>query len=138
MGTKNRKTQPVKDRLNTNTQVMQQSKNEKVQHFLEEVNMIDSEKSDILNTIRTLIFKHYPKTEEKFMYGGIIFSLNEEHFSGLFVRKNHVSLEFGNGFKMDDPNQLLEGGGKFRRHLKIKSYWEIKSKQVEFFVNQAV
>ena len=39
---------------------------------------------------------------------------------------------------MKDPNKLLEGSGKFRRHLKIKSKEDISNKDVDFFVKQAV
>ncbi len=44
-----------------------------------------------------------------------MFSLDED-FGGLFVRKRHISFEFGKGFLMDDPNKILEGKGKYRRH----------------------
>ncbi len=39
------------------------------------------------------------------MYGGIMFSLDDD-FGGIFVRKNHISFEFGNGFAMDDPDKF--------------------------------
>ena len=114
------------------------SKNEKVQTFLSDLKFIDSEKFDTLIALRKIIFKSHGKAEEKFMYGGILFLLNDEALSGLFVRKNHVSIEFGKGFKLKDPNKLLEGNGKFRRHLKIKCKEDIKNKDVDFFVKQAV
>ena len=117
---------------------MKPFKNKTVQKFLKDIEMMDDEKSKALNAMRDIIFKTYPKTEERIMYGGIMFSLDTEYFAGLFVRKNHISLEFSNGFLMADPNKFLEGSGKFRRHLKIRSKDEIKSKAVEFFVKQAL
>jgi hypothetical protein len=75
--------------------------------------------------------------DESMMYGGIMFSLDED-FGGIFVRKNHISFEFGNGYTMKDPDKLLEGTGKFRRHLKIIAFSDIEDKKVEFFVRQAV
>ena len=116
---------------------MKKSKDEKVQRFLEEIMMFNDEQFNILQKLRELVFKIYPKTNERMMYGGIMFSL-EEDFGGIFVRKNHISFEFVNGFTMKDPDKLLEGAGKFRRHLKIKSSLEIKNKKVEFFIKQAV
>ena len=116
---------------------MKKSKDEKVQGFLEEIMMIDDEKYEILQKLREIVFSNYPKTSERMMYGGIMFSL-EEDFSGIFVRKNHISFEFINGFRMNDPKKLLEGTGKFRRHLKIKSLADIKDMEVEFFVRQSV
>lgn len=67
----------------------------------------------------------------------IILSL-EKDFGGLFVSKNHVSFEFGDGSKMKDPDNFLEGTGKFRRHLKLKSSNDVKDKDVSFFVAQVV
>ena len=117
---------------------MNKSKNEKVQEFLDEIIMFDSDRFDTLNTMRELVFKTYPKTDERIMYGGIMFSLNSEDFGGLFVRKNHISFEFSKGFIMKDPNKLLEGSGEFRRHLKITTKEDVRNKDVNFFVKQDV
>ena len=114
------------------------SKNEKVQNFLDGIMMSDAEKHNSLIEMRKIVFNIYPNTGEKIMYGGILFSLNSEDFSGLFVRKNHISFEFSNGYRMKDPNQFLEGSGKFRRHLKIKTYADIENKDLAFFIKQAV
>lgn len=116
---------------------MKKSKDDKVQKFLEEIMMFNDEQFNILQKLREIVFKIHPKTNERMMYGGIMFTL-EEDFGGIFVRKNHISFEFGNGFTMKDPDKLLEGTGQFRRHLKIKSLLDVKNKKVEFFVKQAV
>ncbi len=117
---------------------MIKSKNEKVRNFIDEILMIDAEKHNSLIEMREIIFKIYPETDERIMYGGIMFSLDSEDFSGLFVRQKHISFEFSKGFLMKDPNQFLEGNGKFRRHLKIKTNADIKNKDVISFVKQAV
>ena len=117
---------------------MKTSKNEKVENFLDKIQMIDGEAFHTLTALRKIIFKNYPKTEERFMYGGIMFSLEAEYFAGVFVRKNHISLEFSKGFLMADPGHFLEGGGKYRRHLKIRSGAEVLSKHVDLFVKQAL
>lgn len=114
------------------------SQNEKVKEFLENLNLIDREKFDILNEMREIVFNVYPNSDEKIMYGGIIFFLNNEMFSGLFVNKGHITMEFSRGFLMDDPNILLEGKGKHRRHLKIKVKEDILNKKTSFFVRQAM
>jgi len=116
---------------------MKKSKNEEVQNFLNGIMMIDAEQYSSLIEMREIVFNIYPETNERIMYGGIIFSLNSEDFSGLFVRQRHISFEFSKGFLMKDPNKFLEGNGKFRRHLKIKTNADIKNKDVIFFVKQA-
>ncbi len=117
--------------------IMVNSRNKKVVQFLEEIKRLDDEQFKILQKLREIVFKIYPTVNERIMYGGIMFSL-EEDFGGIFARKNHVSFEFGSGFALNDPDNLLEGKGKFRRHLKIKSLSDIKDKKVEYFVEQAV
>ncbi len=117
---------------------MKKSKNEEVQNFLNEIKMVDAEKSDTLIEVREIIFNHFPKTDERIMYGGIVFFLNDEMFSGLFLNMNHITLEFSKGFLMEDPNSILEGKGKYRRHLKLLKKEDILSKEVSFFVKQEV
>ena len=123
---------------NSTSKSMKKSENEEVQKFLNEIKMINAEKSDILIEIRQIIFNFFPKTDERIMYGGIVFFLNDEMFSGLFLNKKHITLEFSIGFLMEDPNRILEGKGKYRRHLKILTKEDILKKGVSFFVKQAV
>ncbi|MCD4811129.1 DUF1801 domain-containing protein [bacterium] len=113
------------------------SKNKEVKKFLEDIRMYDDEKFNIIQELRKIVFTNYKEANERMMYGGIMFSL-EDDFGGIFVRKEHISFEFTNGFTMEDKEKILEGTGKFRRHLKIKSLSDIKDKRVNFFVKQAV
>ena len=65
-----------------------------------------------------------------------LYFLLRSAFGGLFVRENHVSFEFVSGVYMNDQHNILEGTGKFRRHLKIRSLADIEDKKVDFFVKQ--
>lgn len=58
--------------------------------------------------------------------------------SGVFAYENHITIEFSRGYLMKDPDAVLEGKGKYRRHLKIRIHEDIKNKDVAFFVKQAV
>jgi len=64
-----------------------------------------------------------------------MFSLEGE-IAGIFSYKNHVSLEFSRGHELSDPEQILEGNGKFRRHIKLQTFEQIKEKQLKFFIAQ--
>lgn len=114
------------------------SKDAKVHEFLNKIKQEDIDKHNILAILRETVFKVYPETKERMMYGGIMFTAKGEDFGGVFVRKNHISFEFGDGVSFDDPNKLLEGTGKHRRHLKIKPGVNILNYDVEFFVKQAI
>lgn len=117
---------------------MNPSNNEKVQIFLNEIQVIDPMKLEMLLELRQIIFDVFPKSEERMMYGGILFSNASEFYAGLFVRKNHISLEFSKGFLMNDPDNHLEGGGKYRRHLKISTHTEIHNKKALYYIKQAI
>lgn len=116
---------------------MNKSKDEKVQQFLEDISSVNGDQFDILQKLREVVFNAYPNTTERMMYGGIMFSVLDD-FGGIFARKNHISFEFSNGSIMIDSDQLLEGTGKFRRHLKIREMIDIKEKKIEFYVDQAI
>jgi hypothetical protein len=75
------------------------------------------------------------------MYGGIVFEKqagkHDTMVCGRFVYKQHVSLEFSRGTEMDDPDGILEGKGKYRRHIKLVDPADIRDKSVRSYVEQA-
>ena len=46
--------------------------------------------------------------------------VNDAAFAYVGVFKAHVNIGFFNGAELSDPAGLLEGSGKFMRHVKIK------------------
>jgi hypothetical protein len=75
---------------------------------------------------------------ESIKYGGLTYSIDKELISGIFSYKQHVSIEFGRGCDFPDPQGVLEGGGKYRRHIKISALQEIKDKCVAFYIQEAI
>jgi len=75
-------------------------------------------------------------------YGGEIILPDPEDdktfVGGIFAYKDHISLEFSKGALFDDPNGLLEGKGKLRRHFKFSSVEDVTSKQVRSYLAQAL
>lgn len=114
---------------------MKKSNDIKTQKLIDNIKILDSTKHQILEKLREIVFDNYPKVKERIMYGGIMFSLDED-FGGVFVYENHISFEFSYGYKFNDPENLLEGKGKYRRHLKLKSLDDIETKKMDFFVKQ--
>ena len=114
---------------------MKKSKDLETKKFIDNIKVIDDTKYQILIKLREIVFDNYPTIKERIMYGGIMFSLHKD-VAGLFVYENHNSLEFSDGYKFEDPTYLLEGKGKFRRHLKLRSLTDIETKKAAFFVNQ--
>jgi hypothetical protein len=114
---------------------MKKSANPEVQKWLLELEQFDDEKFKTVATARAIVLKTHPKVSERIMYGGIMFTLTKD-LGGLFVNKNHISFEFSEGYIFKDPDRLLEGSGKFRRHLKLNNLADVKEKDVSFFVEQ--
>ena len=107
-----------------------------VRRFLEDVETTNEVGFEILQSVRELVYEHYPDAREEVKYGGLVFSL-EAVFTGIFVHENHVTLEFSHGATFDDPDGLLEGEGKHRRHLTLESSADVRRERVEPFVEQA-
>ena len=116
---------------------MNAASDQRIPTFLADIQAHDFALFTVLKATREMAFKLHPMVSERFIYGGIMFSLDQD-FGGLFAYKNHVSLAFSEGYLLKDPNGLLEGGGKFRRHLKLRQLGDIKAKHVRDFLNQAV
>jgi hypothetical protein len=116
--------------------MVKKSKNQQVQNFLDDIESLGGWKFLTLKKAREIVFNTYPDVDERIMYGGIMFSVRDD-FGGIFVNKKHLSFEFSNGVKFNDPNKHLEGSGKYRRHLKLKEISSIDNKQLAFFIQQA-
>jgi hypothetical protein len=93
--------------------------NQRIKELLQDFDLVNPELGKIIRSLRKTVLSIAPNSEEKVMYGGIIFAIPNRMFCGLFLRKNHVSVEFDLGYLLKDPQKHLEGSGQYRRHLKI-------------------
>ena len=114
---------------------MNQAPNDKIKQFLTDIRDISAEQYEIIISLRELIRKVKPDAEEEIKYGGLVFNSNQQLITGIFIRKEHISLEFSFGAGFEDKQGFLEGNGKFRRHLKINHIGDIQNKDAETFVN---
>jgi len=111
--------------------------NQRIKRLLQDFDCVNPEFGKIIRTLRKTVLSIAPNSEEKVMYGGIIFTIPDRMFCGLFLRKNHVSVEFDLGYLLKDTKKHLEGSGKYRRHLKIFNKKDIKIKKTEGFISQS-
>lgn len=108
-----------------------------VQEFLNQISAISHEKYVLVSELRKKVAQINPHIKERMMYGGIMFSLSED-LGGIFVYSKHISFEFGLGYKFEDPDHLLQGSGKFRRHLKFRTMNDRAFTEVDFYIRQMV
>jgi len=109
----------------------------KINDFISDTLFVDEKKGEIVISLRELVLNTFPKTEEEIKYGGLVFIFDKRLYCGIFLRKNHISVEFDYGAEMSDPDRLLEGTGKYRRHLKINKLDDIKNKKIEYYLRQS-
>ncbi len=110
---------------------------EKIEQFLQDTKDISEEQYEIVVALREIISSINPTAVEEIKYGGLVFNIGKALINGIFTRKNHISLEFSFGVRFEDSNDHLEGKGKLRRHLKIVTINDIKTKDVANFVTQS-
>ncbi|WP_112322426.1 DUF1801 domain-containing protein [Oceanibium sediminis] len=97
---------------------------------------------EIVARLKALALSVAPEAVFVGKYGGtMVESIPGEprsQFCGVFAHKDHVSLEFTNGARLDDPGEILEGRGKHRRHIKLASLFDIEDKRCEDFLRRAL
>ena len=117
--------------------IMNMKANPKINNFIQDVLFMDEDKGETVISLRKLVLEIAPSAKEEIKYGGLVFVSDKRLFCGIFVRKNHISVEFDRGAELQDPDDFLEGSGKNRRHIKILQQEDIKNKKVEYYIKQS-
>lgn len=83
--------------------------------------------SELANDIVQYIQNEFPEFVVGEKYGGIVFTLKDSKqlIGGVFTYKKHVGIEFSFGYLLHDPDNKLQGSGKFRRHLRAQNQQDI-------------
>jgi len=110
----------------------------KITEFIDDVYSIDSDKAEMIESVRVLFRKAGQTISEEIKYGGLVFLKSGILIGGVFPYKKHISIEFSNGAEFTDPQALLEGKGNIRRHLKIYNIQDLVLKNAIFFIEQSV
>lgn len=95
----------------------------------------------IIERLKAVILMVEPDAAFVKKYGGLVVESipgqPKSQFCGIFAYTRHVSLEFTHGSHLDDPDRILEGSGKHRRHIKIARLSDITEKRCDGFLRQA-
>jgi hypothetical protein len=87
------------------------------------------------------VARHAPDVGHRPMYGGIVFERElgapKTCLCGIYAYSEHMSVEFTHGAAFDDPLGVLEGAGKHRRRIKLRSMGDILAKDVEGYIARA-
>lgn len=107
-----------------------------VEVFLNDLQLANPSKCALLLAARETIRSVAPQAAERVMYGGLMFSVPAQ-CCGVFAYAEHVSVEFGRGCDLDDAHGVLEGSGKYRRHIKLRTDADIAAKHLTNYIRQA-
>lgn len=107
-----------------------------VDGLLEDLRLHRSTLFSIVVRLRAIALESGHMITEEVKYGGILFA-SQAGFCGVFAYQNHVTLEFGEGSTLPDPHRVLAGKGKLRRHIRIDTEHDIKTKHVVEYVKAA-
>ena len=108
-----------------------------IQTLLDDIRLLGNMQLEVIEAVRALVRRTIVPLEEEVKYGGIVFASGVP-FGGVFAYKEHVTFEFSCGADMDDPEGFLEGAGKGRRHIKLRSVGDITGKQLTAYLPRAL
>lgn len=103
--------------------------------------MDQTTKTEIVEGLSEIIADVMPDAVMIDKYGGIVVERvagkPKTQCCGYFIYAKHVSLEFTHGVHLADPDNILEGAGKQRRHIKLKNTHDLTAKRCKDFLKQA-
>ena len=85
-----------------------QSSNEKVNEFLVDIQSTFPKKFEIVEEIRKVFFSVNPEIDEEIKYGGVAFNVSGQLVGGIYVYKQHISIEVSHGAQFIDSDEFLE------------------------------
>lgn len=100
-----------------------------VQAWLDDIRLLYPERHALVTAIHERIIDAAPRATVEVKYGGLLFG-SPMPFCGIFVHRAHVSVEFSHGALIEDSAGLLQGAGKYRRHLKLTSTGDVDEKRL--------
>jgi len=103
--------------------------------------MTETEKRSLFSILHQIIIVEIPDALTVEKYGGTLYTLRpdekEGQFCGVFPYKSHVQLSFARGSELDDPEGLLGGNGKLRRHLNFENAGQVDARIIKRFLQSA-
>lgn len=98
---------------------------------------LDPSFTEIVVTLRDLVFETESRIEEKIKWKQPVYSLNGD-VCYIAIFKKHIDFGFFKGVKLKDPEGILEGSGSHLRYVKIRNMKDIKKRKFKSFIKDAV
>ncbi len=109
-----------------------------LEDWIQDVRLLGEEQHALVQAVRALVRTSMKSVSEQLKYGGLLFASEGTVFAGVFAYRAHVSVEFSHGARIADPSGCLEGAGKGRRHLKLRTGRDIADRQLAAYLKLAL
>lgn len=124
------------EEIHSRRDIMKQTIDNAVGTLLADIGSTHGELLDVVQRVRQVVTATGGGVSESVKYGGIMFA-HRAFFCGVFAYSSHVTVEFGRGYLLEDHQRMLEGSGKYRRHIKLYSVADVETKHLASYVRQA-
>ena len=91
----------------------------------------------IIRALRGLVRRVSPGLRESVKWGNGCWVKDDEPVSYVYSATDHVQFGFFRGAALEDPKGLLEGNGKFVRHIKLRKSADIDERAFSALLRQA-
>jgi len=99
---------------------------------------------DLYVDLRKFILGIHPLSNELLYHTHALTSLYTvsekmgDAFCMIPIYNNHLNLAFNKGTILEDPKNLLQGTGKWMRHIPVKTISDYRNKDVEALIKTAI
>lgn len=112
--------------------------------FLKHLRYKEQALIELYTDLRHFILDMYPQSNELLYHTHALTSLYSvtekmgDAFCMIPIYTNHLNLGFNKGTVIEDPKNLLQGTGKWIRHISIKAKTDYRNKNVKALIESAI
>ena len=92
---------------------------------------------DVIRALRTFVKRVAPQLQESVKWGNGCWVQGKVPVAYVYSALDHVQFGFFGGSSLKDPSGLLEGEGKYVRHIKVRRRSDIDEKKFGTLLRQA-
>jgi len=93
---------------------------------------------DVIRALRTFVKRVAPQLQESVKWGNGCWIQGKAPVAYVYSAPDHVQFGFFGGSALKDPKRLLNGEGKFVRHIKVRKRSDIDERAFGALLRQAV
>jgi len=98
---------------------------------------LESPQREVARALRALILEAGPELHESVRWGVPCYR-GKRYVCSIAAHSDHTNLGFFRGAALRDPNKLLEGTGKWLRHVKVCREVDLKPVPLKALLREAI